>query len=213
MVHLAATQGHLDFLRMAADHGANFDTRNFFGGHPSYGLGFSPVDMNYRHSPMEVFHFLLDNGLVKDINIPAEPPLTVPGFIFRFMMFVFRMKFRFRRLQGPKALANLDPVILALATTKSSTMLHYICANGGSTELLEFLLEKKADPTRKNALGQTPLDIAVIERHAAQESILRQALQSTQCDDSSAGKSTKAVPWSRKMTSLLGRSTRDKVLP
>ena len=47
----------------------------------------------------------------------------------------------------------------SMATWKGGTALHYSAENG-DVEACRILLETKADPALRNALGQTPLDAA-----------------------------------------------------
>ena len=61
---------------------------------------------------------------------------------------------------------------LLLLTLAGWTPLHYAALNG-SVELVEMLLDKKADKAATNMLGQTPADIAEREGNAGAAALLQ----------------------------------------
>eukprot|EP00398_MALV-I-01_sp_L67-1_P001010 gene1010-581_t len=202
LLHLTAAQGDLHFLRDAYARGADFNVKNHYGSQPPHQLCRSPADINYRYPPVEVFKFLLDRGIVTNIDVTMDPPLTPGGMIFRLREFVFRMSYRIRRSRGPKALAAMHPVARLFAAANSASMLHILCYHGGSIELMEFLIEKKADIHHKNAMGMTALDLAIDQQHVHHQQIMRKA-------DPSSSNPKKKIPWSRILTCFVGRSNHD----
>ena len=183
MLHPACQMGNLDLLQEAYDDGADFDIRGFPGGPPVTGLCLSPLDANYRNSPAEIWQFLLDNKIL-DVNVRVDPrksPKHILSSVVKLIGWYSRWEYFVRKkfTSKEKALANMHVSKCAAAILKNQTPLHNAAERGSDIATFKYLIEKGADLEAQNAMGLTPLDLAVHSKNLLHAEILRNAMRAT----------------------------------
>src|SRR5271170_4190594 len=69
-------------------------------------------------------------------------------------------------LEKVKALVSANHTLVSSKDDSGRTPLHWAAA-GGYKELVQFLLDNKADPRAKDSNGETPLDLAAFHKDVA----------------------------------------------
>ena len=173
-----------EVVRACIDGKANFNHRNELGISPTHSLNTSPGDFNFMNSPGEVMKMLVDNNMIdnveQEIDIRKSSRKIAMTYILRIFLWHCRREYRrkFKKIGDKIETLNQMSVLKGyFAILDGCTMLHMVCWHGGSVELVDYLVERKADLERENAIGITPLDMAVWKKNRTHEDILRRALK------------------------------------
>ncbi|RVE43903.1 hypothetical protein evm_011465 [Chilo suppressalis] len=149
-LHIAMGQGRVELVQLLFDYGAMIDVQDFDGDTPLHDAALT--------SQYEAVNVLLYAGANPEIR--NESNLFTP--------------FHLACLKGCyKTVQNIFPFINdvnQLSSDDNSPLM--LGVQGGSDEIVQFLLDNKADPHLKNSSGQMALDLALILGYASVFKIL-----------------------------------------